>query len=86
MPMLVSLGEITTWLVAGQSAVASPVLAAAKEGVYQATMARLASPRDPLRYSGDIVGRAMLATRKLLLPQLTPEHLIKGLTGSRIII
>jgi NADH dehydrogenase len=86
MPMLVSLGDITTWLVAGQSAVASPVLAAAKEGVYQATMARLASPRDPLLYSGDIVSRAMMATRKLLLPQLTPGHLIKGLTGSRIII
>lgn len=86
MPMLVSLGDITTWLVAGQSAVASPVLAAAKEGVYQATMARLASPRDPLRYSGDIVGRALMATRKLLLPQLTPDHLIRGLTGSRIII
>jgi NADH dehydrogenase len=86
MPMLVSLGDITTWLVAGQSAVASPVLAAAKEGVYQATMARLASPRDPLRYSGDIVARAMMATRRLLLPQLTPDHLIKGLTGSRIII
>ena len=85
MPMLISLGDITTWLVAGQIAAASPVLAAAKEGVYQATMARLASPQEPLRYSADIMGRAALATRRLLLPQLTPGKLFLGLTGSRII-
>ena len=85
MPMLVSLGDITTWLVVGQSAAASPVLATAKEGVYQATMARLASPHDPLRYSADIVGRAVTATRQLLLPQLTPHKLIKGVLGSRVI-
>ena len=85
MPMLISFGDITTWLVAGDSVVASPLLAAAKEGVYQATMARLESPREPLRYSADIVGRATMATRQLLLPQLTPRKLFRGLTGSRII-
>jgi len=86
MPMLISLGDITTWLVAGEYAAASPLLAVAKEGVYETTMARLASPRDPLRYSADIVGRATTATRQLLLPQLTPQKLFKGLTGSRIIV
>lgn len=86
MPMLISFGDITTWLVAGDSVVASPVLAAAKEGVYQANMARLASAEEPLRYSMDIVGRASMATRQLLLPQLTPRKLLDGLTGSRIIV
>jgi len=85
MPMLISFGDITTWLVAGESVVASPLLAAAKEGVYQATMARLASPKEPLRYSADVVGRVATATRQLLLPQLTPSKLFLGLTGSRII-
>jgi len=85
MPMLISFGDITTWLVAGEAAVASPLLAAAKEGVYQATMARLASPHEPLKYSAGIVGRAMVATRQLLLPQLTPRKFFDGLTGSRII-
>ena len=85
MPMLISFGDITTWLVAGEVAVASPVLAAAKEGVYQATMARLASPYEPLEYSSGIVNRAVMATRRLLLPQLTPSKLLRGLTGSRII-
>ena len=86
MPMLVSFGDIATWLVAGQSVVASPLLAAAKEGVYQATMARFASPREPLRYSADIVGRAAMAARQLLLPQLTPRKLLLGLAGSRIVM
>ena len=85
MPMLISFGDITTWLVAGEVAVASPVLAAAKEGVYQATMARLASPYEPLEYSSGIVSRAVMAGRRLLLPQLTPRKLFLGLTGSRII-
>ncbi len=85
MPMLISFGDITTWLVAGETAIASPLLAAAKEGVYQATMARLASPYEPLKYSTGIVSRAVLAMRQLLLPQLTPRKLFRGLTGSRII-
>ena len=86
MPMLISCGDITTWFVVGDYAVASPVLAAAKEGIYQATMARLASPKDPLRYSAGVIGRATMATQQLLLPQLTPRKLFAGLTGSRIII
>lgn len=85
MPMLISFGDITTWLLAGESVVASPLLAAAKEGVYQATMARLASPKEPLRYTAEVAGRAAMATRRLLLPQLTPGKIFAGITGSRIL-
>ena len=84
-PMLISFGDITTWLVAGDTVVASPLLAAAKEGVYQATMARLSSPKDPLCYAAAAVGRVTLATQQLLLPQLTPGGILRGLTGSRIV-
>ena len=85
MPMLISFGDITTWLVVDDAAVASPLLAAAKEGVYQFMMARLASPHEPLKYSAGVAGRAVMATRQLLLPQLTPRKLFSGLTGSRVI-
>ena len=85
MPMLISFGDITTWLVAGDFVAASPVLATGKEAVYQATMARFESPHQPLKYSSDIIGRASLATHKLLLPQLTPQKIIAGLMGSRIV-
>jgi NADH dehydrogenase len=42
--MLVTFGDIDTFLVAGRSVVASPALAAAKEGVYQLTMAQIDPP------------------------------------------
>ena len=48
-------------------------------------MARFESPHQPLKYSSDIIGRASLATHKLLLPQLTPQKIIAGLMGSRIV-
>ncbi len=43
-PMLVAFGDLDTFLIAGRRVVASPSLAAAKEGVYQLTMARVDPP------------------------------------------
>ena len=85
MPMLISFGDITTWLVAGDSIVASPLLAVGKEGVYQANMACLASARDPLQFSADAIERALMSARRLLLPQLTLDSVLNGLAGSRIV-
>ncbi|NNF17540.1 MAG: FAD-dependent oxidoreductase, partial [Gammaproteobacteria bacterium] len=85
MPMLIAFGDLTTWLVAGDYAAASPLLAAAKEGVYQATMARFASPHQPLDYVSGVAGRAALATQQLLLPQLRPTAILRNVTGGRIL-
>lgn len=84
-PMLIAFGDITTWLVAGERVLASPLLAAGKEGVYQATMARFASPQQPLAYCSGVATRAADAAHRLLLPQLRPRALLAGLTGARII-
>jgi len=56
-PMLVTFGDLDTFMVAGRTVVASPALAAAKEAVYQLTMAQLDSP---LR-----AGAVQSATRRL---------------------
>jgi NADH dehydrogenase FAD-containing subunit len=56
-PMLVTFGDLDTFMVAGRTVVASPALAAAKESVYQLTMAQLDSP---LR-----AGAVRSATRRL---------------------
>src|SRR5690606_5229289 len=45
-PMLVAFGAIDTYLIVGRSVIASPALAAAKEAIYQVTMARLDPPVD----------------------------------------
>jgi NADH dehydrogenase len=44
-PTLVAFGDLDTFLIAGRRVVASPSLAAAKEGVYQVTMAQIDPPR-----------------------------------------
>jgi NADH dehydrogenase len=43
-PMLVAFGDLDTFMIAGRRVVASPALAAAKEGVYQVTMAQFDPP------------------------------------------
>jgi NADH dehydrogenase FAD-containing subunit len=66
--MLVTFGDVDTFLVAGRSVVASPALAAAKEGVYQLTMAQIDPPiaggslRDTTRRLYDGASRLVLPT------------------------
>ena len=60
-PMLVAFGDLDTFLVTGDSVIATPALAAAKEAVFQLTMAQLDPPRSP----------AALRAAALRLGQLT---------------
>jgi NADH dehydrogenase len=46
-PMLVAFGDLDTFLVSGRSVIASPTLAAAKELVFQVTMAQVDPPLRP---------------------------------------
>jgi NADH dehydrogenase len=64
--MLVAFGELDTFLIAGRSVIASPALAAAKEAIYQVTMAQLDPPLggDALRstarrLAGSVRGRLL---------------------------
>lgn len=69
-PVLLSLGDINTYFIQGKLVLASPVLAAAKEAVYQLYMARL-STLLPLEQSVlGIAGRITLSTEKLLLAEI----------------
>ena len=68
-PSLISLGSIETYLVAGNLAVASPLLAFAKEAVYQLTMTQLDPPWAPDGLEG-LVGRAWDGASTVLTPAL----------------
>ena len=69
-PILLSLGDINTYFIQGKLVLASPVLAAAKEAVYQFYMARL-STLLPLEQSAfGLASRATLSTEKLLLAEV----------------
>lgn len=62
-PMLVAFGDLDTFLIAGRRAVASPSLAAAKEGVYQLTMAQFDPPSGGESLRG--LGRRLSALPRL---------------------
>ena len=69
-PILLSLGDINTYFIQGRLVLASPVLAAAKEAVYQFYMARL-STLLPLEQSVfGLASRFTLSTEKLLLAEI----------------
>jgi NADH dehydrogenase FAD-containing subunit len=60
-PLLVAFGDLDTFLVAGGRALASPAFAAAKEGVFQLTMAQFDPPvrtSSALRLGGRLSGAA----------------------------
>jgi NADH dehydrogenase FAD-containing subunit len=69
-PMLISLGDLDTFLVSGDTVVAAPALAALKEAVFQLTMAQIDAPigRDALR---GCQARLATAIEKLALPALS---------------
>jgi NADH dehydrogenase len=69
-PMLVAFGDLDTFLVSGKAAVSSPALAAAKEAIFQLTMARL----DPSFSAAAVrrgASRLVRAAEELALPALT---------------
>jgi hypothetical protein len=68
-PLLIALGDLQTYLVAGSSVLASTMLAGAKEGVYQVFMSQMA-PHGVLNSLPDAVDRLWQSWLKLALPQL----------------
>ena len=65
-PLLVAFGDLDTFLVAGRSVIANSTLAAAKEAVYQVTMAQIDPPLSAPAL-GQLAGRVIGVTRRLAL-------------------
>jgi NADH dehydrogenase len=66
--MLVAFGALDTFLIAGRSVIASPALAAAKEAVFQVTMAQLDPPLGGAALRGAARRIVGSARRRLLSP------------------
>jgi len=66
--MLVAFGELDTFLIAGRSVIAAPALAAAKEAVFQVTMAQLDPPLGGDALRGAARRFVGTARRRLLSP------------------
>jgi len=68
-PMLVTFGDLDTFLVRGRSVIASPALAVVKEAVFQATMAQIDPPLGPSALR-ELKARLRGTARNLALPAL----------------
>ena len=69
-PVLLSLGDINTYFIQGELVLASPLLASAKEAVYQFYMARLSTLLPIGQSISGIAERVTMATDKMLLPEI----------------
>jgi NADH:ubiquinone reductase (non-electrogenic) len=69
-PILLSLGDINTYFIQGKLVLASPLLAAGKEAVYQFYMARLSALLPIEQRVLGIADRITLSTEKLLLVEI----------------
>ena len=69
-PVLLSLGDINTYFIQGKLVLASPLLAAGKEAVYQFYMARLSALLPIEQRVLGIADRITLSTEKLLLAEI----------------
>lgn len=69
-PMLISFGDLDTFLVSGHTVIAAPVLAALKESVFQITMAQIDPPTGATAVRS-LTARLATATEELVLPTLT---------------
>lgn len=65
-PLLVAFGDLDTFLVTGRSVISNSTLAAAKEAVYQITMAQIDPPLSAPAL-GQLAGRVIGVTRRLAL-------------------
>jgi NADH dehydrogenase len=83
-PLLVAFGDLQTYLVAGRRVLASRVLAAAKEGVYQVFMAQT-GPSSLLQGLPSASGRLWQGWRRLVWPQLLSLADFRSLPDLRVI-
>jgi len=83
-PILVSFGDLTTFLATDKLVIAAPALAAAKEAVYQLVMAQL-DGTDRLDALSRIAGRLCGAGQNLLWPVVSSPRALLGQANLQIL-
>jgi len=83
-PLLIALGDLDTYMVAGDTVVASKLFAGAKEGIYQLYMARIAAS-EGLKSIKGIVERFGSGIKELVLPEFMSLQMFKEKRDCRIL-
>lgn len=83
-PQLIAFGDLDTYLVAGQVILASKYFAAAKEGIYQLYMSKIATQQGATDFGG-FVGRLKTGLKELVLPEILSVGDFKKLQECRVL-
>ena len=81
---VISFGDLETYVIMGEAAVAGPILAGAKEGIFQATMAKL-DPPGGLTAALNFFDRTSQSVFKLAIPTLTSFSKLRRLANIRFL-
>lgn len=81
---VISFGDLQTYVVLGDAAAAGPIFAGAKEGIFQATMAKLDFPSG-LTSAKNFFNRTSQSVFNLALPTLTSLSTIRRLANVRFL-
>lgn len=84
-PTLLAFGNINTYMISGDTVVASPLLAATKEALYQVSMYKMTSPLSVYNRKSGLFARVSQSAQQLLIPELHPANLLSVLTRSRVL-
>lgn len=84
-PLALAFGDLNTYLIQGDTVLASPLLAAAKEAVYQLYMTQLSANLPLPEFSKGISRRASRSFKNLLLPELVRLRWLALLKQSRVL-
>jgi len=81
---VISFGDLQTYLIMGDAAVACPIFAGAKEGIFQATMAKL-DPPSGLTSALNFFDRTSQSVFNLAIPALTSFSKLRRLVNFRFL-
>jgi NADH dehydrogenase len=83
-PNVISFGDLQTYVTLGNAAVAGPIFAGAKEGIFQATMAKL-DPPSGLTSAVNFFNRTGQSVFNLAIPTLTSFSTLRRLSNFRFL-
>ncbi|MBT8367159.1 MAG: hypothetical protein KJP23_20900 [Deltaproteobacteria bacterium] len=83
-PTVISFGDLQTYVIVGNIALAGPIFAGAKEGIFQATMAKLDPPRG-LASAVNYYNRTSESLFNLAIPTLTSFSSLRRLAHFRLL-
>ena len=83
-PTVISFGDLQTYVIMGNIAVAGPLFAGAKEGIFQATMTKLDPPKG-ITSAIDLYNRTSESLFNLAIPTLTSFSSIRRLADFRFL-